>query len=250
MTFFPWENAVSGSNGVGMVTCTAFSIPTKSVGYWVERFVSHGLHFEGPLKRMDETVLRVNDPDGLPLELIGATGVDHTNGWGGGSVPAEHAIRSFHSASLGVWEFDVLETLFTETFGYEMVSEEGNRRRFSAPGEAHARMIDLVSGPGPVPPRQGKGTIHHIAFRAKDEEEQLEWREKVLATGLRVTEVRDRQYFKSIYFREPGGILFEIATDPPGFTADESPTDLGTSLKLPPWLEERRAEIEASLPEL
>lgn len=250
ITFFPWENAYPGRAGVGSVTHTAFSIPAGSVDYWMDRFTASDTVFRGPLQRMDEEVVAFEAPDGLLLELVGVDGAAGRPAWGRGSVPEEHAIRGFHSATLGVPDFGFLERFFTEVFGWAPAAEEEHRHRFAARGDSIGQFVDLAGGPDLQHAVQGTGTIHHIAFRCKDADEQLEWREKVLSAGLRVTEVRDRCYFKSIYFREPGGILFEIATDGPGFDVDEPIEELGTSLKLPPWLEERRAEIEERLVEL
>ncbi|MFC2085759.1 ring-cleaving dioxygenase [Bacteroidota bacterium] len=247
LTFFPWEHSPAGRAGVGMVTHTAFSIPPAAIDYWVGRFADQGYDFVSPLERLGQVVIGINAPDGLALELVGDPEVESLAGWADGPTEPAHAIRAFHSATLSVRDFDFLQGLFSETFGYSLVVEGGDRIRLAAPGNEIGRHVDLVIDRERVLQRAGRGTIHHIAFRAADEASQMEWRDKLLSAGLRVTEVLDRNYFKSIYFREPGGILFEIATDAPGFAVDEPEDTLGSGLKLPPWLEPRRSEIEKRL---
>jgi catechol 2,3-dioxygenase-like lactoylglutathione lyase family enzyme len=197
----------------------------------------------------------LRDPDGLILELIAAEGAALASSaateadWAYATVPAEHRLRGFHSVTLCVAALDQTASLLTETFGYQSAGEERDRLRFRSPSGARASIIDLGREPDPLSHgRMGRGVVHHVAFRARDEEQQLEWREAVAALGFHVTAVLDRQYFRSIYFREPGGVLFEIATDPPGFQTDEAFEELGTHLKLPPWLEPQRELIERRLP--
>jgi glyoxalase family protein len=247
LTFFPWENAFPGKVGVGMVSHTAFLVPRASIDFWLGRFESNNIEFEGPLQRMDEVVLSFAAPDGLLLELVARDEHGAAAGWGGGTIDSEHAILGFQGASLSVRDASLLEKLFVEDFGYESVGSEGDRTRLRAKGDAIGRFVDLVVDPERTPNRSGTGTIHHIAFRARDDQDQLEIRENLLSLGFRVTGVLDRNYFRSIYFREPGGILFEIATDAPGFAVDEKPDQLGSDLKLPEWLEPQRAAIEDRL---
>ncbi len=240
LTFFPWAHAVPGKAGSGMTSETAFSIPADTLDAWKQRLAAAGHAFDAPTERFGERVLAFRDPDGLPLAFVAHLVAQ-------GAVDGE-AIRSFHSVTLRLAAPAQTARLLTDLFGYEAAGEEDGRLRFHAPGQAPGNIIDLVASEARG--RPGAGTVHHIAFRAHDEAEQLAWREKVRSFGLFVTEVKDRNYFRSIYFREPGGVLFEIATDPPGFTADEPADALGTHLKLPPWLEPRRAQLEAQLPPL
>lgn len=251
LTFFPFEDAAPGRAGTGMAATTAFAIPEAAFEPWMSRFAAEGRDFDGPFTRFGGQVLGLQDPDGLRIELVAEPGLvgtapdsahDET-----GSVTSG-AIAHLHSVALSVEAPERTAQLLTETFRYEAVGEEAGRRRFRASGGGPAGIVDLLCQPDRMRGRIGAGTIHHVAFRARDEAEQLAWRDAVLGLGFNVTPVLDRQYFRSIYFREPGGVLFEIATDPPGFAIDEAPEALGTALKLPPWLEPRRAEIERRLP--
>jgi glyoxalase family protein len=249
LTFFPWAHAVRGTTGQGMATATAFSVPVDSLKYWQTRLAEHGVDTKPVTERFGQPVLSLADPDGMYLDLV-AHAIGEEDDQPPRSLPPEVALRSFHSATLCVPDFDRTARLLTETFGYEEVGEERERLRFAAPGEARARVIDLYCAPELGRARMGAGAVHHIAFRARDDEEQQAWREALVALGFNVTSVKDRQYFRSIYFREPGGVLFEIATDGPGFARDEALDALGTHLKLPPWLESRRDDIEQRLPDL
>ncbi len=252
LTFFPWANAVPGRSGSGMAGATAFAAPEGALSFWMDRLAEHGVAFTGPERRFGRQVLHLADPHGLPLELVFRPHLDE-GGWGGGSVPAEHALRHFDAVTLDVSDTASVSALFTEVFGWEEAGAEDERTRLEAPsaGGRGGSAIDLVDTAQRG--RAGAGTVHHVAFRADDDEAQAHWRERLLERGLRVTDVQDRQYFRSIYFRDrrhTGGVLFEIATDPPGFLLDEDEEALGTALKLPPWLEDRRAAIEAHLPAL
>jgi glyoxalase family protein len=247
MTVFPWENAFPGKTGVGMMAHTAFLIPAGSIDYWRDRFVSNEIEFESESERLDEVVISFRAPDGLFLELVARTDAPSEPGWDGSAVPAEHSIRGFHGASLSVRDPDFLEKLMVQDFGFESIATEGARLRLEARSEGIGRVIDLVTDSDETRGRAGTGTIHHIAFRARNDDHQLAMREHLLGLGFRVTDVRDRNYFRSIYFREPGGILFEIATDAPGFAVDEDVSRLGSELKLPEWLEPQRTSIESRL---
>jgi glyoxalase family protein len=248
LTFFPFENAAPGRSGPGMAETTAFAIPEAAFEPWMVRLAEAGRDFDGPTTRFGERMLGLRDPDGLRIELVAEAGLNSGGGWAGGPVPVAQAIHHLHSVTLCVEAPERTARLLTETFGYAALGEEAGRRRFRARGGGPAGIVDLECQPERMRGRLGAGTVHHIAFRARDEAQQLAWREAVTALGLDVTPVLDREYFRSIYFREPGGVLFEIATDPPGFAVDEAPEALGTGLKLPPWLEPRRAEIERRLP--
>jgi catechol 2,3-dioxygenase-like lactoylglutathione lyase family enzyme len=245
LTFFPWPGARRGSRGNGEVAATAFSIPLDSTGYWLQRLAAHDISAEKVPVRFGEEVIRFADPDGMTLELIASPPTADVKPWNDSTVPAEHSLRGFHSVSAALEGYERTARLLTETFGYELIQEAGNRFRFKSPGAGGAgKIIDLLCMPDSRHGRSGAGSVHHIAFRAKDDEEQRAWRETIADLGYNVTPVIDRTYFHSIYFREPGGVLFEIATDPPGFTLDESLEELGTHLRLPPQHEPVRDQIE------
>jgi len=249
LTFFPWPGARRGIRGTGQVEATAFAIPPNSIEFWLERLKKHYATAEKTPTRFGEEVIRFLDPDGLMIEMIASSSLAHIELWPGSAVPAEHAVRGFHSASAALEGYERTARLLTETFGYRLVDESGNRFRFvSADDSASGRIIDLLCQPDAAMGRVAAGSVHHIAFRAKDQAEQLQWRERLVDLGYNVTPVIDRTYFHSIYFREPGGVLFEIATEPPGFTLDEKLEELGTHLRLPPWMEPARSQIEQILP--
>lgn len=250
LTFFPWPLARRGSRGVGQATVTAFSVPERSLGWWVERFAAHGVIHEDPKERLDEEVLTFLDPDGLQLELVAHAGAAEREPWRGGEIPGERALRGFHSVTLTEAELVATAELLASGMGLTRTAEAANRYRFeSGSGEPGSR-VDLLHVPRGTHGRISAGTVHHVAFRVADDEDQLAWRQRLIGRGLQLTPVLDRQYFHSVYFREPGGVLFELATDPPGFTFDETLEELGRGLKLPPWLEPQRSQIETALPPL
>ncbi|MGE5208277.1 MAG: ring-cleaving dioxygenase [Alphaproteobacteria bacterium] len=249
LTFFPWPMARRGIRGTGQVQATAFVVSPDSIGYWLERLKQHHVTAEKTPARFGEGVIRLLDPDGLLIELIAANSGGHIEPWADGPVPAEHALRGFHSVSMALEGYERTARLFTESFGYRLIDQSGNRFRFASPDEsAPGRTVDLLCLPDTATGRVAAGSVHHIAFRAKDDVEQLRWREHLVGLGYNVTPVIDRTYFHSIYFREPGGVLFEIATEPPGFTWDEKLEELGTHLKLPSWIESARSQVEEVLP--
>ncbi len=246
MTFFPWSDAPRGRIGSGQLIATSYSIPATSLGYWTERLVERGVRFEKPRDRFGDTVLAFEDPDGLRLELV--TADDGREGYPDGPLPAEHAIRGFHHVALAVRDADRTAKLMTDHLGFRQTDEEENRVRLAAGDGGPGNLVDLIDASGFPRGGTGVGTVHHLAFRVPDDETHLAVREEISGLGHNVTDVLDRFYFRSIYFREPGGVLFEVATDPPGFAADEDPEHLGESLKLPPALEGRRGELEDVLP--
>jgi len=247
LTFFPWgDGAFRGRIGTGQVRSTAFSISTDSLGFWIDRLTALGLAPSGPERRFDEEVLFVRDPDGLELELI-ANSRDTRAGWATPGVPSSHAIRGLHTASLSVEGYERTAGLLVERLGFRRVGELGNRFRFEVGEGGPGHIVDVLCEPDGMRGTMGAGTVHHIAWRAADDAAQLEIRSTLSGAGQDVTPVLDRNYFRSIYFREPGRVLFEVATDPPGFTKDEATANLGMDLKLPDWLEARRADIEARL---
>ncbi len=251
LTFFPFPGSPRGRIGNGQAAASAFSIPSRALGYWQERLQRLDIA-TGPLQtRFGDVVLPLTDPDGLQLELIAHAEAGAIAGWDNGDVLAAHAIRGFHSITL--WQGDVTQTqrVLGQVLGFVNTGSEGARTRWimgNTPGLA--RFVDVVHRPGQPRGTGGAGTVHHVAWRARTDAEQAAQRAAIAKSGLSVTEVLDRQYFRSIYFREPGGVLFEIATDPPGFLIDEPLATLGSSLKLPAWLEPQRAEIAQALPVL
>ena len=251
LTFFPWPGARRGIRGTGQVEATAFAIPANSIGYWLERLKQQHVTAEKTSTRFGEEVIRLLDSDGLMIELIGSSSHGRIEPWPDSPIAAEHALRGFHSMSAALEGYEKTARLLTEGFGYRLVDESGNRFRFiSADDSALGRIVDLLCQPDTAMGRVAAGSVHHIAFRAKDQAEQLRWRERLVDLGYNVTPVIDRTYFHSIYFREPGGVLFEIATDPPGFTLDEKVEELGTHLRLSPWMESARSQIEEILPRI
>jgi len=252
MTFFPWPGAPRGTIGLGQVGVTAFSVPRDSLDFWHRRLDTGGVATRGPTRRFDEQVLEFDDPDGLPLELVAGGGLARP-GWENGPVKAEHAIRGFHSVALverAPRDASARTTqLLTESMRCRLIAEQDDRLRYAMGDGEPGALVDVLLAA--VPRGQtAAGTVHHVAWRTPDDANQAAWRERIGAAGLDVTPVRDRQYFRSVYFREPGGVLFEIATDLPGFATDESPEHLGERLRLPPWLEPKRETIERALPPL
>lgn len=248
LTFFPWPGAPRGRIGAGQATATAFSIPAGAVGYWAKRLKDYAVSGQLPIERFGDQVLTVSDPDGLRLELIAHQ--DNRQGWPHGPVPAEHAIRGFHGVTLSIAGYERTAELLTDVLGFKLIAEDGNRYRYSIGTKEPGTFIDILNVPGAPRGNGAAGTVHHIAMRTSSYEEHGEWRKTIALHGHNVTPIIDRQYFHSIYFREPGGVLFEIATDTPGFPNDEAPEQLGTALKLPPQYEPQRSAIEAALPPL
>jgi glyoxalase family protein len=247
LTFFPWgEGTWKGRAGTGQVSVISFNISNNSIDYWMERLQLADLSIQGPHSRFNEQVISFRDPDGIQLELVSTDQSDFVP-WQEGPVPAEMAIRGFYSATLAVRNHQETAKFLTESFGYTFKESSGNRFRYSNSGKKLGSVVDLLELPDGPEGRMGAGAIHHIAWRIPDDEKQLEKREELIERGYQITPVMDRNYFHSIYFREPGNILFEIATDTPGFLIDESIEELGKNLKLPQWLEKKRSDIEMSL---
>jgi len=246
LTFFPWEHLQNGKPDHGQVVAVSFSIPTGSKKFWLDHLADEGLDIEAPFSRFGKEVIGVQDPDGLHLELVLDPKADSIDGWDGGSLPKEHTIRGLHGATLAEENYANTGRLLENDLGFILTNQLDNRYSYGSNAQFGSviEIIDQFELEG----RPGRGTVHHIAFRAEDEREQQSMRKKLLNKGYYMTEVKDRQYFKSVYFHEPGGILFEIATDPPGFAIDEDSKELGSSLKLPKWLETRRQTIEKELP--
>jgi glyoxalase family protein len=249
LTFFPWAHAAPGRDGVGTTSETAFRVPAESIGFWMHRFVEMGVPHSDLERRFGETVLPFRDPHGMSLALVGTAGAAGEPGWTGGGLTEETAIRGFAGVTLLLDEAERTGAILTDVLGFSRTREEENRIRFEAPG-VPGSIVDLRVAGGFLPSRSGAGSVHHVAFRAADDGAQQAMVERLVAHGLRATEQKDRNYFRSVYFREPGGVLFEIATDAPGFSADEPVANLGEALKLPAFLEPRRGAIAAALPAL
>ncbi|MCI4661925.1 MAG: ring-cleaving dioxygenase [Neomegalonema sp.] len=251
MTFFPWEHLPQGRIGTGQVSITQFAVPPGALDFWRTHFDETGTPIASDEVLFDEKRLVIEDPDGLLLALVETD--DPRAPWTGSGIGSDHAIRGFHGATLSITEERKLAGILTEVFGYTRESEQsfaaGSQIRYRAASGA-ASVLDLHVAPGMARGQEAAGTVHHIAFSVPDETAQAEVREALLARGQHVTEVIDRDYFKAIYFRTPTGILFEVATDTPGFTVDEPKESLGQRLCLPAQHEPHRAQIEASLPEL
>jgi glyoxalase family protein len=247
ITFFAWPGARRGTRGTGQVNATSFAIPSDTIEFWKSRFTDHHVFCEELPTRFGAAAIRVSDPDGLLLELIESSQLDDVDLKYKTDVSAKFAVHGFHAPTLEVQHAKATEELL-EVLGFELLGEENSRKRLSVNSKLSSAQVDLVERADGHFGVNSAGTVHHIAFQCADDEEQLRWREQIVARGLHVTPVIDRFYFHSIYFREPGGILFEIATEKPGFTVDEPIAHLGESLKLPPQYERHRAEIERVLP--
>jgi glyoxalase family protein len=246
LTFFAWPGASRGHTGVGEVASTGFNIPLESIEFWEQHLLANGMPVERSGRRFEEDVLTFPDPDGMKIELVGSAGAGPVNAPRFASIPPEHAIRGFSGVTLLVHRPEPTAAILN-IMGFQKASEEKGRIRFAAEGSAHGNHIDLLVDAEGRYGDLGAGTVHHIAFRASDDAAQREWRTEI-AKHLNVTQVLDRTYFHSIYFREPGGVLFELATDPPGFSFDEPLESLGEELRIPPWLESHRSVIKKKLP--
>ena len=249
LTFFPFVMATRGRTGSGMVDAVTFAVPSESFDRWMVRLSKHAIDFDGPFTRFSHPVIGFRDPDGLKLEIATLESAGEA-GISAADRGAPDSIRGFDGVTLCVEAPERTIKLLTETFGYRQIADESGRIRFHAgAGDGGiGTSIDVLCHPEAMRSRLGGGIVHHVAFRARTDDEQKIWREQIVSLGFNVTPILDREYFRSIYFREPGGVLFEIATDLPGFAVDEEPDRLGTALKLPPWLEPSRASIERRLP--
>ena len=250
LTFFPWEGIVPGRLGTGMATEIGYSIPKSAGAFWKSRLEDNDVKIEEDGVRFGESYLTFRDPDGLKLNLIEANVEDKRKAWTTAEVGDDVAIRGFHSVTLTLKNMKRTGEILKDVFGYELFAEEKNRYRFRTEAIPTASIVDIVEEPLGMIGHVAGGTNHHVAFRVENEDVLMKFREKVLERGLNITEKIDRNYFYSLYFREPGGVLFEIATDNPGFAIDEEVKELGTHLKLPPQYEEARNKIEAVLPEI
>lgn len=248
MTFFAFPGARRGTVGNGEIGATAYAVRLESLDYWRARLMQHGVSLGEMQTRFGVPVLPFRDPDGMMLELVVDERAAAPRFWQDGPISAGHALAGFYGVTLNVSDAQRSGRLLIEQMGYRLVGQEGARWRFEAAGGGVGSHVDLLERPGMPAGRMGAGSHHHVAFRVRDDAEELAYQQAIRGAGFDVTPVRDRLYFHSIYWREPGGVLFEIATDPPGFTRDETVDELGAGLKLPPWLEHQRDVIQLTLP--
>ena len=246
MTFFGWPSWPRRKAGNGQVTTVSFAVPPRSLDFWNSRLRNLGIAVSRT-SRFGTDAIVLEDPDGIELELVGMASDDRWVAWPASPVDQDHAIRGFHSVTMTVPEAAATFDLLVKTMGFRKAAQEGRRSRFETGQGGPDSILDVVESPEGSEGEESVGTVHHVAWRAADAAHQAEWRDVLVKSGRNVTPVIDRYYFKSIYFREPGGILFEIATDGPGFTVDEPAESLGTSLSLPPWFQVRRDRLDATL---
>lgn len=249
LTFFPWEGIVSGRRGTGQATEIGYSVPAGSLEFWRKRFEERRVLFNNPATKFGEEYLTFLDPDGLKFEMVATGAEDSRQPYTTSEVNEGVATKGFHNVTLTLENIkgtaDVLKLL-----GYELKAQEVNRYRFALTTNAQPSYVDLVEVPGEKRGHVAGGSVHHVAFRVPDNETQMAYRSIIEDKGFNITPQIDRNYFNSLYFREPGGVLFEIATDQPGFAVDEPVATLGTALKLPAQYEANREEIEKHLPKI
>jgi glyoxalase family protein len=250
MTFFPWDGVAPGRHGTGQATTTAFSVPAESIGWWQQHLTEADVQTSRVTTVEQEDRLTFSDPDGLTIALVAHQQDDPPNPWDTPLVPGEYAIRGLHSVTLSVSHEDATSGTLTDGLGLRFEHQDGNRLRFAAGDGGPGALVDVLVTPDAPKGLVAGGTVHHVAWRVPDDATQQAWREELVNDGVKVTSILDRQYFHSIYFREPGGTLLEVATDDIGFTVDEPLLELGRALKLPPWLEPNRDEIKAGLAKL
>jgi glyoxalase family protein len=253
LTFFPWPNGMRGRIGTGQVTVTSFAVPEGSLDFWHKHLDQHRIDCKHERSAFGEETLALSDPDGMQVELVSSSNADPARAWMHGPVPPEFAIHGFYHVTLAEEGYERTAVLLTKTMGFRLAESNGNRFRYTTASDSGSQagtMVDVVCTPAGRPGRVAVGTVHHVAWRAYTDEEQSEWRNVLSSGQYNVTPIIDRKYFHSIYFREPGGVLFEIATDPPGFAIDEPVEELGSRLVLPAWLEPHRVELERVLPTL
>lgn len=251
LTFFAWPHAQRGRHGLGQVTATALTVPTTALPFWQKRLADNNVAVGDVTTRFGQQTLSFEDPDGLVLELVARSGTasETISLWNASTVPAEYAIRGMDGVTLTVAKREPTEAMLT-TLGFTLVGEEQGRVRYTASSGEGNTLADILVNPEAPRGSLGVGVVHHVAWRTPSDETELAWRKSLLAQGRSVSPVMDRDYFHSIYFTEPGGVLFEIATNPPGFTVDEPLESLGTHLCLPQGLEESRALLLQALPAL
>lgn len=247
LTFFAWPNMRKGVRGNAETNVVAYNVPVGSLGFWQARLEENGVKPDPVEERFGEKVLPFSDPDGMRVELVEVESLPVIRFWEDGPIPEAYALRGFHSVTLWLDDVGPTSELLVNQMGYRAAGQEGSRYRFIGDRNEPGHIVDILHRPGKAQAEFGAGSIHHIAFRVPGDQEQLEYLSKISSAGFRVTDVMDRNYFHSIYFRERGGVLFEIATDTPGFAIDEPVESLGETLKLPEWYEPNREIIERSL---
>lgn len=250
LTFFPWEGIQTGRRGSRQVTEIGYSVPAGSLEFWQQRLEKHNIIYNKVAEKFGEQYLTFLDPDGLKFELTVAKNGDSRPAWTTTEIAEEQAIRGFHNVTITSNKIEKTAEVLTDILGFRLQETVVNRSRFVSETVQEAGIVDLVEGPGEMAGHVAGGSVHHVAFRVKDEQTLMQYRDRIVAMGLHITEKIDRNYFYSLYFREPGGVLFEIATDNPGFTVDEPLNELGTHLMLPPQYESNRVQIEGVLPKL
>ena len=250
LTFFPHPGLPQGRPGRGQAVEIGFAIPKGALEFWAARFKEKGIRYQGPMQRFDENFLRISDPDGLILELVGVDGLPGDEAWTTGEIGADVAIRGFHGVTLWVEDRQKTARILTGHLGFREAGADEGRYRYATGEKGLGQIVDIREVPEMKRGLSGAGTIHHVAWRVGDEADERKIRDVLIAEGMNLTPVIDRNYFRSVYFREPGGIIFELATDQPGFTVDEDVETLGRALKLPPQYEANRAAITAALPPL
>jgi glyoxalase family protein len=250
LTFFPWVGITPGYTGTSMATEIGYAVPEGSLEFWKDRFSRFNTRHGEIGERFGEQYLPFQDPDGLKINLVVTKNPDDRKPWQTEEVKADAATRGFHNITLTLKQIEATAEILTGVLGYTLLGQEGNRYRFGTDAIAHANRVDIIEAPGERAGSVAGGTNHHVAFRVKDDTILMEYQEKIARMGLGITPKIDRDYFFSLYFREPGGVLFELATDNPGFAKDEPVNELGTHLKLPSRYERHRAEIEKVLPVL
>ena len=249
MTFFGWPHLPWGPQGAGQIREVSFAVPPASLDFWSARLREQGVEAERT-RRFDTEVIAFPDADRMRVELVGQASDERWQPWPDGPVAPEHQIRSFHSVTLVERDGERTANFLERTMQFKPIAEEAGRTRFTTGPGGPTAIVEVFEDRNAPPGEEAVGTVHHVAWRAADDAHQLEWRQRVVESGRQVTPVIDRKYFHSIYFREPGGVLFEIATDGPGFTVDEPADQLGSSLQLPPQYEDRRDNLNFNLPPL
>lgn len=250
LTFFPWEGITTGRRGARQATEIGYSVPKGSLDFWVNRLDAHNVTYNKVADKFGEQYLTLLDPDGLKLELTVAKNTDNRAAWETNEIKADNAIKGFHNITITTNKMQPTADILIGVFGYKLLEQHVNRYRFITDAVETAAIVDLVEVQGEVAGHVAGGSVHHVAFRVSDEKTLMAYRDKIEKLGLHITDKIDRNYFYSLYFREPGGVLFEIATDNPGFAVDEPADELGTHLMLPAQYESRRADIEKNLPQL
>src|SRR5690606_6486916 len=249
LTCFPWEGVNQGRNGTGMATHIGYALPHGALDFWKERLKKKDILYE-EYRVFGEKLISFRDPDGLQLQFIESHTSDNREGWTTEDINKDVGLKGFHNVTLTLRRTEATSNVLTGILGYELQKQEDNRFRFATSAIDTANLVDLVEDPSGPQGYNAAGTNHHIAFRVKDDNVLMEYREKILSAGFNVTSKINRDYFFSLYFREPGGVLFELATDNPGFDIDEPVAELGNNLKLPKQYENRRLDIEKGLPKL